>query len=91
MRFVKNGRCLRLANVMKAREQDKSTMQLLEKRLIEAQTKKNELEKELNAEKRSKIKEEHAAARALAAAQYNKYVSLFFMPQQQKCAAFSQM
>uniref|UniRef100_A0A915Q572 Macoilin n=1 Tax=Setaria digitata TaxID=48799 RepID=A0A915Q572_9BILA len=62
----------KLANVMKAREQDKSAMQLLEKRLMDAQTKKNELERELNAEKRSKIKEEHAAARALAAAQSNK-------------------
>lgn len=65
----------RLANIMKAREQDKSAIQLLEKKLIDIQTKKNELEKELNAEKRSKIKEEHAAARALAAAQSNKYVA----------------
>ncbi|KAL3998271.1 Transmembrane family protein [Acanthocheilonema viteae] len=64
----------RLTNIMKAREQDKSSMQLLEKKLIDMQTKKSELEKELNAEKRSKIKEEHAAARALAAAQSNKTV-----------------
>ncbi|EFO28402.2 hypothetical protein LOAG_00091 [Loa loa] len=64
----------KLANIMKAREQDKSAMQLLEKKLIDIQTKKNELEKELNAEKRSKIKEEHAVARALAAAQSNKTV-----------------
>lgn len=59
----------KMANLVKAREQEKSSMQLLEKRLIEAQTKKNELEKELSAEKRSKVKEEYAAARALAAAQ----------------------
>lgn len=59
---------------MKAREQDKSAIQLLEKKIIDIQAKKNELEKELNAEKRNKIKEEHAAARALAAAQSNKYV-----------------
>ncbi|CAG9539199.1 unnamed protein product [Cercopithifilaria johnstoni] len=64
----------KLANIIKAREQDKSAMQLLEKKLIDIQTKKNELEKELNAEKRNKIKEEHAAARALAAAQSNKIV-----------------
>lgn len=62
---------------MKAREQEKSSMQLLEKRLIEAQAKRNELEKELNVEKRNKMKEEHAAARALAAAQSNKFVSFF--------------
>lgn len=60
--------------MLKAREQDKLSIQLLEKRLVEAQTKKNELEKELNAEKRSKMKEEHAAARALAAAQSSKLV-----------------
>ncbi|VDK61859.1 unnamed protein product [Onchocerca ochengi] len=64
----------KLANMMKAREQDKSTMQLLEKKLIDTQTKKNELEKELSVEKRSKMKEEYAAARALAAAQSNKIV-----------------
>lgn len=62
---------------MKAREQDKSAMQLLEKKVIDIQAKKSELEKELNAEKRSKIKEEHAVARALAAAQLNKYVANF--------------
>ncbi|KHN80400.1 Macoilin-2 [Toxocara canis] len=64
----------KLSNLMKAREQDKCSMQLLEKRLIEAHAKKNELEKELNAERRSKLKEEHAAARALAAAQSVKSV-----------------
>ncbi|MCP9260035.1 Macoilin-2 [Dirofilaria immitis] len=64
----------KLANIMKVHEQDKSTMQLLEKKLIDTQAKKNELEKELTAEKRNKIKEEHAAARALAAAQSNKSV-----------------
>uniref|UniRef100_A0A1I8EY38 Macoilin n=1 Tax=Wuchereria bancrofti TaxID=6293 RepID=A0A1I8EY38_WUCBA len=64
----------KLANIMKAREQDKLTMQLLEKKLVDIQTKKNELEKELNAEKRSKIKEEHASARALAAAQSNRII-----------------
>uniref|UniRef100_A0A9J2PLX6 Macoilin n=1 Tax=Ascaris lumbricoides TaxID=6252 RepID=A0A9J2PLX6_ASCLU len=64
----------KLSNLVKAREQDKCSMQLLEKRLIEAHAKKNELEKELNAERRSKLKEEHAAARALAAAQSIKNV-----------------
>ncbi|VDN34607.1 unnamed protein product [Gongylonema pulchrum] len=75
----------KLANVLKARDQDKSAMQLLEKRLIEAQTKRNELEKELNAEKRSKIKEEHAAARALAAAQSNKYASSLYVIVEEVC------
>ncbi|VDK48642.1 unnamed protein product [Anisakis simplex] len=64
----------KLSNLLKAREQDKCSIQLLEKRLIEAHAKKNELEKELNAERRSKLKEEHAAARALAAAQSIKSV-----------------
>ncbi|VDN31415.1 unnamed protein product [Gongylonema pulchrum] len=75
----------KLANVLKARDQDRSAMQLLEKRLIEAQTKRNELEKELNAEKRSKIKEEHAAARALAAAQSNKYASFLYVIVEEVC------
>lgn len=64
----------RLASIMKVREQDKSAMHLLEKKLVDLQSKKNELEKELNAEKRNKIKEEHAAARAMITAQSNKYV-----------------
>ncbi|VDK73047.1 unnamed protein product [Litomosoides sigmodontis] len=64
----------KLTNILKVREQEKSAMQLLEKKVIDIQAKKNELEKELNAEKRSKIKEEHAAARALAAAQLNRSV-----------------
>lgn len=67
--MVSESALFRLSNLVKAREQDKCSMQLLEKRLIEAHAKKNELEKELNAERRSKLKEEHAAARALAAAQ----------------------
>uniref|UniRef100_A0A0N4VMG4 Tetraspanin n=1 Tax=Enterobius vermicularis TaxID=51028 RepID=A0A0N4VMG4_ENTVE len=51
---------LRLSNSIKAREQDKASVQLMEKRLIEAQTKARDLEKDLSNER--KLKEQHARA-----------------------------
>ena len=55
----------RLTNCVKAREQDRASMQLMERRLIEAQTKVKELEKELTAEKRSREQASRANALTL--------------------------
>ncbi len=53
---------------MKSRDQDKASMQTLEKKLIEAQRLKADAEKELNLERKSKLKEDAAVARAVAQA-----------------------
>ncbi len=59
---------MRLHNLVRAREQDKQTIQTLEKKLVEEQNKKNLLEKELKELEKIRKAEEAAAVKALATA-----------------------